>query len=134
MFEQGCWLTPVGCGWMDGMAAYRPYAGPVLILPMSLYAGLLHSSGFVPLYFLWLDRISMIKYGFQALIINEYTAERYTSMWHGQVNRWGDLVFAMLNIEPTQLWYDIGILVVLLIGFRLLALFFLVVRCRMAIS
>jgi len=50
---------------------------------MSLYAGLLHSAGSVPPYFVWLDKISMIKYAFQAIVINEYGSDRYLDVIPG---------------------------------------------------
>lgn len=43
----------------DGVAVAL---GPVLMLPMSLYAGVLHTPSNIPWYFVPLDKISMIKY------------------------------------------------------------------------
>lgn len=97
------------------------------MLPMCLYAGILHSSSNIPWYFVPLDKISMIKYAFQALVINEYGNNDFYDPIISQG------VFKRLGLKESDLGRDLGILFALLVGFRLLAYLFLMIRARRAL-
>lgn len=45
---------------------------PVLIIPLMIVGGYFISLSEVPKFFYWMEYISMFKYGFQALIQNQY--------------------------------------------------------------
>jgi len=107
----------------DGVAVAL---GPVLMLPMSLYAGVLHTPTNIPWYFVPLDRISMIKYAFQAIVLNEFSSDDYSP----QVR---DVVFKYTGVENASIPFDLAMLVVLLLGFRLLAYLFLLIRAKRAL-
>lgn len=107
----------------DGVAVAL---GPVLMLPMSLYAGVLHSSDHVPWYFVPLDKVSMIKYAFQAIVLNEYGSDKYTPQLR-------NFVFEYIGVQEGQIGFCIAMLVVLLFGFRFLAYVFLLIRAKRAL-
>ena len=107
----------------DGVAVAL---GPVLMLPMSLYAGVLHSSDNVPWYFVPLDKVSMIKYAFQAIVLNEFGSEKYTP----QLRKF---VFDYIGVQTGEIGFCIAMLVVLLLGFRFCAYVFLLVRAKRAL-
>jgi ATP-binding cassette, subfamily G (WHITE), eye pigment precursor transporter len=62
----------VGLGYMVSCLARRvdiaPIIGVVIILPFMLFGGLLINSDDAPVYFVWVQYISPIKYGFEALM------------------------------------------------------------------
>jgi hypothetical protein len=99
----------------------------VLVLPMCLYVGVMHSPKDIPAYFVPLDAISMIHPAFRALVVNEYESSAY-----GPGLR--ELIYDHLSIDPTQLWRDVGMIVVLIFGFRLAAYVFLLIRAKAAIA
>eukprot|EP00741_Cyanophora_paradoxa_P002545 tig00000605_g2469.t1 len=45
---------------------------PVLILPLMIFSGFFVNNGGIPVYFDWIKYISPMKYGFEALVKNEY--------------------------------------------------------------
>lgn len=107
----------------DGVAVAL---GPVLMLPMSLYAGVLHTPTNIPWYFVPLDKISMIKYAFQAIVLNEFGADVYDP----KVRK---IVFDYTGVADASIPFDLGMLVVLLLGFRFLAYVFLLIRAKRAL-
>lgn len=64
--------TAIGMGYMVSCLARRvglaPIIGVVLFLPFLLFGGLLINSDDAPIYFVWIQYISPIKYGFEALM------------------------------------------------------------------
>ncbi len=107
----------------DGVAVAL---GPVLMLPMSLYAGVLHSSDNVPWYFVPLDKVSMIKYAFQAIVVNEYGSDKYDPQLRS-------FVFDYIGVHEGQIGSCLAMLVALLVGFRFLAYLFLLIRAKRAL-
>lgn len=49
-----------------------PQLVPLFLMPMSLFAGLLFNRSDLPTYLVWLDAISTIKYGYQAISIKQW--------------------------------------------------------------
>jgi hypothetical protein len=96
-----------------------------MFLPMSLYVGVLHTASQIPPYFIPLDRISMIKYAFNAMVINEFSYKTYDP-------NLTKAVFKYLSIDPNDLDFNLGIIVAIMVGFRLVAYIFLCVRTRAA--
>lgn len=45
---------------------------PLLLLPLMMFSGLIINIGSIPIYFRWIKYISPMKYGYEALMKNEY--------------------------------------------------------------
>lgn len=45
---------------------------PLLLLPLMMFSGLIVNIGSIPIYFRWIKTISPMKYGYEALMKNEY--------------------------------------------------------------
>merc|ERR1712196_22980 len=87
-------------------------AAPVLITPMALFAGLLLDSTMVPIYFKPFEWISIIKYAYHAIMINEY-ADRIIYCDTGLVClfRDGNAVLEYIGADNEKLGYNITMLV-----------------------
>eukprot|EP00741_Cyanophora_paradoxa_P002580 tig00000605_g2503.t1 len=48
-------------------------AAPMLIMPLMIFSGFMVSNAGIPVYFDWIKYISPMKYGYEALLKNEYT-------------------------------------------------------------
>jgi ABC-type multidrug transport system permease subunit len=46
---------------------------PIVLIPFIIFSGYFINSDNVPPYFIWIEYISFIKYGFHALVVNEVT-------------------------------------------------------------
>lgn len=66
------------------------------------------------------------RYAFQAVVLNEFGSGDYTP----QVR---DVVFKYTGVEGASIKFDLAMLVVLLLGFRLLAYLFLLIRAKRAL-
>lgn len=83
---------------------------PVVVLPFVLFSGQFKNSGNYPDWIGWIQYLSPIKYTFQAYLRNEV--------------QFVDSKIDTMNFD-LSLWSDIGILVGLGVGIRLISLFFL---------
>jgi len=102
-------------------------AAPVLITPMALFAGLLLDSSMIPIYFKPFAWISVIKYAYHAIMINEYGGQIiYCDTGLICLFRDGDSVLGYIGADPTKLMYNIGMLALLLVLFRAIAFFALI--------
>lgn len=45
---------------------------PLLLLPLLMFSGLIINMGSIPIYFRWIKHLSPMKYGYEALMKNEY--------------------------------------------------------------
>lgn len=99
---------------------------PVLATPMILFSGMLYERASVPLFLQWIQHISVINYGFAALVINECN-----SIGDGPM-RW--LVLHFLQIDLDMYGQCILALLGLAFGYRFLSYLVLKVRMRYATS
>ena len=106
---------------------------PLFLMPMALFAGLLLDLNTIPVWLRWLDFFSIIKYGYQLLIINQYH-DRELSCAGALFCRWktGAAVMNYVGTSPDSVWGTLGVLVALIIIFRALALWFLTVKSNKA--
>jgi len=106
--------------------------GPVLLFPLLIFGGLLLNVDSIPPWFYWLDVFSFFKYAYEAMNI---------LVWKGQtlecpdsnepcLFKNGEDVLDYLNADENNFWFDIGILAVLTVGFRMIAFIILLVRAR----
>jgi hypothetical protein len=111
----------------------RAPAAPLFLMPMALFAGLLLDLNRIPRGLQWLDFFSIIKYGYQLLIINEY--QNSSLSCSGTLFcRWptGDKVMAYVGTTPGALGKNLGCLIALIFIFRILALLALIAKSRRA--
>ncbi|ETM53730.1 hypothetical protein L914_02818, partial [Phytophthora nicotianae] len=115
----------VGLGYMVSCLSRRvdiaPIIGVVIILPFLLFGGLLINSDDCPDYFVWVQYISPIKYGFEALmkifwrqvssISCEADVENCTALT-------GDEVLKNYSMEGRSAVVDGAILIAINLGFR----------------
>ena len=99
---------------------------PVIDTPMILFSGMLYERASVPMYLRWIQHISVINYGFAALVINECN-----SLGDGPM-RW--LVLHFLQIDLDMFNSCIGWLFGLAIGYRFASYVVLKFRIRYATS
>jgi ABC-type multidrug transport system permease subunit len=51
---------------------------PIVIMPFMIFSGFFVNSDNVPPYFIWIEYISFVKYGFRALVLNEMQGLKFT--------------------------------------------------------
>lgn len=104
-------------------------AGPI-ILPFMLFGGFFIQDKNIPDYFIWLRYLSWIKYGFEAMCINQYQYIPTGLTYATTVNLTGLQVLDAMNINPNNLSLDLGVLSIIAIGVRILALLLLLIRAN----
>ncbi|XP_028178625.1 protein white [Ostrinia furnacalis] len=108
--------------------------GPPIIIPFMLFGGFFLNSGSVPPYLGWISYLSWFRYGNEALLVNQWsgvetiacTRENFTCPASGQV------VLETLSFSEDDFKMDVINMVLLFIGFRLLAYIALLMRARRA--
>lgn len=117
-----------GMGYMVACICGKPeiasIVGPIIILPFLLFGGLFLNPDDTPVYFTWLQFISPIKYGYEALmnvfwntidvIPCEENAQRCLTS--------GSAVLENLNLDENSVWFSIFMIIILNIAFRIIAL------------
>ncbi|KAI8435268.1 hypothetical protein MSG28_003607 [Choristoneura fumiferana] len=106
--------------------------GPPIIIPFMLFGGFFLNSGSVPPYLGWISYLSWFRYGNEALLVNQWagvdsiacTRENFTCPASGQV------VLETLSFSEADFTFDVVNMVLLFIGFRLLAYIALLMRAR----
>lgn len=114
---------------ISSMTKYEAVAmalAPLFLMPMALFAGLLLDLNNIPSFLRWIDFVSIIKYAYQMLLINEYDGKemsctgylfcRYPS---------GDAVIEYVGTESSQFTYNLWVMIFLIVAFRTMALGFL---------
>ncbi|XP_065217450.1 protein white-like [Planococcus citri] len=94
--------------------------GPPLIIPFLLFGGFFLNVGSIPPYFEWLSYLSWFKYGTEALYINQWN-DIYNITCEGSNTtcyKNGHVVLEAYNFKEWHLLPDMGLLVLLIIGFR----------------
>ncbi|KAK7066125.1 ABC-2 type transporter [Halocaridina rubra] len=97
-------------------------AMPVLI-PLMIFGGFFMNAEQIPPYFIWIKYISWFNYGNEALIINQWKGvgpieckmDDPTLCYED-----GSDVIAKLSFDEDNMGFDIGLLFVLLVGYRFL--------------
>ena len=102
-----------------------------MIIPLMLFGGLFLNNGSVPDYLIWVRYISWFYYANEALTINQWigldgvTMECPSTLWYSQDPEYcpitGEQILDGLNFEKENLWFDIGMLAVLAVVFRILS-------------
>ncbi|KAK4306530.1 hypothetical protein Pmani_021647 [Petrolisthes manimaculis] len=111
-------------------------AAPLLI-PLMLFGGFFLNSGTVPNYFIWIKYISWFNYGNEALMINQWKDVEFincTQSGHvvsdDECLNDGQEVLELLSYKTTNMGFDIGLLFVLIVAFRLVAFLLLLNKTK----
>ncbi|XP_047478557.1 protein white-like isoform X1 [Penaeus chinensis] len=99
-----------------------------LTLPIMLFGGFFVQADSIPPYLDWLSYLSWFQYGFEALTINQWDGYG-VSLGNVTVDA-GPIIFKRLGFSADNFWIDIGALFGLLVGFRILAFLFLLLKSR----
>ena len=110
--------------------------GPLLMIPFIIFGGLFAQSGSLFAWLSWLEYISWFKYGFEALMINEWEGFQFAnSTIQACLNssspacfRTGEDVLTFYNLNPDNFWVDIGALFAIIVVLRIIAFVALVIH------
>ncbi|BFY98583.1 hypothetical protein BsWGS_01622 [Bradybaena similaris] len=115
---------------------------PPILIPLMLFGGLFVNNGNIPVYFIWLRALSWFKYANEVLMVNQWqnihniscplqeSNEENANKGEECMYKTGEDVLAYTSFDKDNVVLDIGLLVALTVGFRLLSLIFLIVRAR----
>lgn len=97
-------------------------AGSVVIMPMSLFSGLLLDMENLAPWLRPLQFLSIIRYAYHAILINEYAHQPIKCGFNVMCAfRDGNAVLAYVGADPAEKQLNIGMLFVFMLAFRLLA-------------
>ncbi|CAK4647571.1 hypothetical protein LEN26_009867 [Aphanomyces euteiches] len=123
--------TATGLGYMISCSVRRPDLAPVvgmaIILPCIVFGGLLINADDTPDYFVWLEYLSPLKYGYRGIMrafwstmTNIPCSASSASCVHD-----GKQVLANSSLDVASMAVDLCALLAINVGFRLIGLFFL---------
>lgn len=108
--------------------------GPPVIIPFLIFGGFFLNSASVPAYFHYLSYFSWFRYANEALLINQWSAIEEGDIACTRMNvtcpSSGQIILETYNFREEDFAFDIGCLCVLIVLFRLGALFCLWLRSR----
>lgn len=97
-----------------------------LTFPLLLFGGFYMKPGTIPPYLDWLSYLSWFKYSFEALTINQWIDWGNVTFPPQNITiNVEDEVMEFLGFDADNMWVDVGAMVGLLIGYRILAFLFL---------
>lgn len=101
-----------------------------LLIPLMLFGGFFLNSQSVPWYFIWIKYLSWFNYGNEALIINQWAGIQNITCPDDvpMCSTTGDEVITTMGYNEANLGYDIGILLVLIVGYRFIGFLLLVAK------
>lgn len=109
---------------------------PLTVLPFMVFSGFFVNSNSVPDYFIWIQYISFINYGFQALTINEFQGLTFQCKEDEKLSNGGCPITTGQQLiesygfdkEPGSIWANLLILLGMYIFWRILSYFALLYR------
>lgn len=106
-------------------------AAPMLI-PLMLFGGLFINVDSIPVYFIWIRYISWFSYGNEALIVNQWADVEEIKCPDEEMfcRNNGTDVIEQLAFDPNNLGFDCGLLIVIIIVFRLCGFLLLLNKTR----
>ncbi|KAL7644554.1 UNVERIFIED_CONTAM: hypothetical protein RMT77_004091 [Armadillidium vulgare] len=97
-----------------------------LTFPLMLFGGFYINSGDIPKYISWLQYLSWFMYGFESLSINQWDGYNITTENNTIVP--GNVVLETLKFEEDDFGVDLGAILGLAVGFRLVAFLLLFIK------
>lgn len=103
---------------------------PVIFVPLMIFSGFYLNTKNTPPYFIWVEHISFMKYGFRAAMRNEFQGTKFICLDTELVNNQcpftsGDQWLSFWNLDNFPIWADILILIEMSIVFHFVSYFFL---------
>ncbi|KAJ7951718.1 Pleiotropic drug resistance ABC transporter [Quillaja saponaria] len=91
--------------------------GSLVFLVVFMLGGFILPKGEIPNWWAWASWISPLKYGYDAIVVNEMLAPRWVNkMSSDNTTRLGKAVLEIVDVQPESRWYWIGTAAVLAIG------------------
>jgi ABC-type multidrug transport system permease subunit len=102
---------------------------PLILLPFMLFSGFFLNAASVPVYFIWLEHISFLKYAYRIACNAVFPGLTFTCE-AGSIcrDRTGEDVLKRLAFDSHPVWLDVVALAVMVVGYNLLAFLFLALR------
>lgn len=108
--------------------------GPPVVIPFLIFGGFFLNSASVPSYFKYLSYFSWFRYANEALLINQWSNVKDGDIACTRANvtcpSSGEIILETFNFQVENFYFDIACLCVLIVVFRLAALFCLWLRSR----
>nr|AMZ04159.1 ATP binding cassette transmembrane transporter [Palaemon carinicauda] len=99
-----------------------------LTFPIMIFGGFYVRDGTSPVWLDWIKYLSWINYSNEILTVNQWDNFNYTT--HNATYPVGEAVINQFGFETDDFYTDIGALIALLIGYRILAFCFLLFKTR----
>ncbi|KAL9649908.1 hypothetical protein ABK040_011381 [Willaertia magna] len=99
---------------------------PILLVAIILFGGFYINAASIPMYFIWIYYASFFKYGFEALVLNEFTGMTITcDPGEYCTYKTGEDVIAFYSMTTviSNIWIDIAFIYAISIVYRILAYF-----------
>ena len=112
----------VGCAVPDPMAALA--AAPIILIPLMMFAGFFKSLDDIPSWFAWIQYISPFKYGYEMLVVNEFTdlpIECSIGNYTCGIDN-GNQVLRVLNLDEGDVWAAVVALLLQALVWHLVAI------------
>jgi len=106
---------------------------PVFIIPFMLFGGFYLNTGSVPIWLSWLKYLSWFLYGFEALLINQWSSVEGIACSSNSILpclSTGEQVLDTLAFDKANFWRDIMMLVILAAVIRIVAFIVLFMKAR----
>jgi len=107
---------------------------PLVFIPMMLFGGFFANTTTIPSFFAWLQWVSLFRYGFEILVVNEFQDQAFTctggtSQSGGNSTSGcftnGNQVISLLGLDSSQIGRDFGILISTAIALQIASFLFL---------
>ncbi|KAM0070902.1 putative ABC transporter, AAA+ ATPase domain, ABC-2 type transporter [Helianthus debilis subsp. tardiflorus] len=101
-----------------------------------LFSGYFIAKDSIPKYWIFMHYMSLFKYPFECLMINEYGGKEGKNMCvemeGGKCRMYGDGFLKQQQINETQKWSNLGVMLGFIVGYRVLCFIILWFRCHKA--
>lgn len=112
-------------------AASTDLAGP-LTVPMMIFSGYFINNASIPKYFLWLKYLSWFGYANEALVVNQWSGVKNIKCdtYEALCFLNGEAIIDYLNIKVEDFNYNVIMLMVLIVGWRILSYLVLLLKSQ----
>lgn len=113
---------------------------PPLMIPLIMFGGFFLNADSIPVYFIWLEYLSWFKYANELVAINQWDnvgaiecPNTNKTEEGGCLFRNGQAVIKYLNFDKDNKWLDIGVLLGMMVGYRLIAFVILLIKAKRSV-
>ncbi|XP_045168960.2 protein white-like [Mercenaria mercenaria] len=112
---------------------------PPMMMPLFMFGGFFVNTETNPVYFIWLEYLSWFRYSNELLVVNQWdnidtiTCDSNNATASNRcLYKNGQQVINYLNFDKDNFWLNVGLLILLLIVYRLIAFIILFVKARIS--